>query len=79
MLRVALAALLLVNSAGSAVTGLAALAMSRTSGLFGFMEVGFDRRAMLTLGSQVTILVAVALWFAVSQRQAAPRLLGARR
>ena len=66
-------------AAGYAVASLGALAVSRTSGLFGFTEVGLDRRAMLTLGSEVVTLVAVAMWFTVTSRQhGAPRLLGAR-
>lgn len=62
-----------------ALTSLAALALSRTTGLLGFTERGLDERALATVGAELAAVVAVVLWFAVTEPRPGTSALGARR
>ena len=50
-----------LSAAGLAVGSLIGLTLSRTVGLFGFMEVGLTQAALQTIAAEVGVLVAVGL------------------
>lgn len=53
--------LVALSAAGLAVGSLIGLTLSRTVGLFGFMEVGLTQAALQTIAAEVGVLVAVGL------------------
>lgn len=65
----------IVFAAGS----MAAFVLSRTTGLLGFSEVGFDTRSAATFAVEALSLAVIALWFTSTRpRPEAVRLVGLR-
>lgn len=65
----------LLAAGGLAVTSLAALVMSRTVGVLGFMESGWTVQAMRTVAAEVGALVTLALIVVVRGRNLQPALV----
>ncbi len=63
--------IILLGGAALALGSLAALALSRTVGLLGFMETGWTPEAMRTVAAEVGALVALTAVFMAGRRQPA--------